>query len=214
MIIPSINRAAFGEAEKDVRQAEEFVPAGGWLHLDVADGKFTPWKSWNNPGELGDLKTQLNIEVHLMVDDPVRVSVAWLEAGARRLIVPVQAVLDMDALRSVVQQYGAELVPSFDSSVSIEDAKKYEWADCIGVLAVSPGESGQVAGEWSFDAVKFLREAMPDAKIEFDGGVDINTGMRALDAGADILVSGHYIFENVDPKESFTKLNSLKPNVS
>lgn len=190
------------------------MPAGGWLHLDVADGEFTSWKSWNSPEELKDLKTHLNIEVHLMVKDPVGVAVAWLEAGAKRLIVPVQSVSDMDALRGVAKQYGAQLVPSFDSSVSIENAKKYKWADCIEILAVSPGESGQVAGEWSFDAVKFLREAMPDVKIEFDGGIDINTGMRALSAGADILVSGHYIFESVEPEESFAKLNSLKPNVS
>ena len=82
-----------------MRKAEEFMSAGGWLHLDIADGKFTPWKSWNNPEELKSLDTKLNIEVHLMVEDPAGVAAAWLEGGAKRLIVPVQAVVNMSVLR-------------------------------------------------------------------------------------------------------------------
>ncbi len=184
------------------------------MHLDVADGKFTSWKSWNNSEELKNLGTKLNIEVHLMVEDPASVAAAWLEGGAKRLIVPVQAAEDMVALSELTQKYGVQLMPSFDSSISIENAKQYEWAGCIGILAVHPGESGQKLDEESFNKVKFLRETMPGVKIEFDGGVDLDTGARALGAGADILVCGHYIFASVDPKESFAKLNNLNPNVS
>ena len=197
-----------------MRKAEEFMSAGGWLHLDITDGKFTPWKSWNNPKELKSLDTKLNIEVHLMVENPAGVAAAWLGGGAKRLIVPVQAVADMSTLRELVKKYNAQLVPSFDSSISIESAKQYEWAECIGVLAVHPGESGQKVNEESFEKVKFLREAMPSVKIEFDGGVDFNTGARALNAGADILTSGHYIFESVDPIGSYAKLSNLNANVS
>ena len=197
-----------------MRKAEKFVPVGGWLHLDVADGKFTPWKSWNNPEELEDLDTKLNIEVHLMVEDPAGVAATWLEAGVKRLIVPVQAVKDVNTLRELVGKYGVQLMPSFDSNAPIENARQYAWTNYIGVLAVHPGESGQKAGEWSFSGVKFLRETMPGVKIEFDGGVDLDTGVRALDAGADILVSGHYIFESINPKENFLILNNLNSNVS
>ncbi|MCR4261027.1 MAG: hypothetical protein NUV96_01680 [Candidatus Colwellbacteria bacterium] len=197
-----------------MRKAEEFVPSGGWLHLDVSDGKFTTWKSWNNPGELKNLKTKLNIEVHLMVEDPQGVAMDWLTSGVGRLIVPVQVVKDMDALRELAKKYNAQLVPSFDESVPIENIKQYKWAEYVGVLAVSPGASGQKVIEESFGRVKFLREAMPNVKIEFDGGVDFDTGMRAIEAGADILASEHYIFESVDPKENFMKLNNLKQDVS
>ena len=197
-----------------MHKAERFVPSGGWLHLDVSDGKFTTWKSWNNPSELKNLDTKLNIEVHLMVEDPQSVAVNWLESGVKRLIVPVQAVRDMDALRELVKKYNAQLIPSFDESVLIENVKQYTWAECIGVLEVHPGASGQKVAEESFGRVKFLREMMPNVKIEFDGGIDFDTGMRAMNAGADILVSGHYIFESADPKENFMKLNNLKLHVS
>ena len=190
------------------------MPPDGWLHLDVADGKFTPWKSWNNPAELKTLNTKLNIEVHLMVEDPQSVAASWLESGAKRLIVPVQAVRDMNALRALVESHNAQLMPSLDSSVPMENIEQYAWADWISILAVHPGQSGQSAEENSFERVKFLRETMPGVNIEFDGGVDLATGARALDSGADILVSGHYIFESADPKENFLKLNNLKSNVS
>jgi len=214
LIIPSINRTSFEKAQKDVRKAEEFVPSGGWLHLDIADGKFTSWKSWNSPEELKNLHTELNIEVHLMVESPESVALSWLEVGARRLIVPVQRVVNMNALRALAAAHGARLIPSFDSSVPINGAVQHKWADCIGILAVHPGGSGQDVVEGSFERVKLLRETMPGVKIEFDGGVDLDTGARALEAGADILVSGHYIFESVDPKENFEKLNNLKSHVS
>lgn len=190
------------------------MPSDGWLHLDIADGKFTPWKSWSDFKELGALNTKLNIEVHLMVENPQSVAASWLEAGAKRLIVPVQAVRDMSALRELVQSHGAQLMPSFDSSVPIENVKEYEWADCIGILAVHPGKSGQREDEDSFERVKFLRDSSPSVKIEFDGGVDLDSGTRALNAGADILVAGNYIFESADPKENFSKLNNIKPHVS
>lgn len=190
------------------------MSSGNWLHIDVADGKFTTWKSWGNPDELKDLNTKLNIEVHLMVEDPQGSATPWLEAGARRLIVPVQKVRGMDTLQKLVNGYQAELMPSFDMSVPIEEAEKYLWAEYVGVLAVTPGQSGQVAQADAFDRIKFLRERMPGVKIEFDGGVDLDTGARALQAGADILISGHYIFESANPKENFEKLNNLKSHVS
>ncbi len=194
--------------------AEGFVPSGGWLHIDVADGKFTTWKSWGNPDELQDLNTKLNIEVHLMVEDPQSAAGSWLEAGAKRLIVPVQKVRDMDVFHRLTDGYKAQLIPSFDLSVPIEEAKQYVWAECLGILAVDPGRSGQVTNEDAFGRVKFLRENIPGVKIEFDGGVDLDTGARALEAGADILISGHYIFESANPKENFEKLNNLKSHVS
>lgn len=197
-----------------MRTAETFVSQDGWLHLDVADGKFTSWHSWDKPEELRVLGTTLNIEVHLMVEDPLSVAESWLQSGVKRLIVPVQQVKDMNMLRALSDKYGTELMPSFDMSVPIEGAKDYAQYKYISVLAVAPGMSGQTVSEESFERIKFLRGLMPDVKIEFDGGVDLEVGKRALEAGADMLVSGHYIFEAGDPRENFKKLNNLKPDVS
>lgn len=214
MIIPSINRATFAEARADIRKAEEFVPQGGWLHIDVSDGRFSPWRSWGSPEEFREIGTGLNAEVHLMVEDPESAASPWFEIGAKRLIVPVQQVKSWERLRALAQKYGAEVAPSFDVDTPIRNGGRYGWAKCVGVLAVHPGQSGQIPHEDSLDKVGFLRRALPGVKIEFDGGVDLEVGQRALDGGADFLASGDYIFKSADPGEAFRKLSNLKPNVS
>lgn len=210
MIIPSINRASLEEAVADIKRAEEFLGAGDWLHLDVADGHFTSWRSWGNPAEFENVKTPLGIEVHLMVADPEAVASAWLEVGAKRLIIPVQAIKDMDFLKVEADKYGAELVISFDNSVPIEGALPYlEDFEGVHILSVHPGQSGQEFDEGAITRVEFLRGASAGVRIEVDGGIDPQTGKKVLAAGTDDLVAGHYIFGSDDPAEAFAKLNAL-----
>ncbi|MDP3953320.1 MAG: hypothetical protein Q8P99_00650 [bacterium] len=210
MIIPSINRATFEEAAADIAKAEEFVPAGGFLHVDVADGHFTSWRSWGNPAEFQGLDVPLRAEVHLMVDDPEAMAVSWMEVGAKRLVVPVQKIKDIDFFKRECAKYGVELMLSFDLTVPIEGALPYmEDFQSFHVLAVHPGRSGQGFEEETLGYIKFLREAGGGVKIEVDGGVDVETGAKAVEAGADILVSGDYIFNSEDPAGAFKTLNSL-----
>ncbi len=210
MIIPSINRATFEEAARDIAKAKEFLPADGWLHLDVADGHFTSWRSWSNPAEYKSLGTSFNLEVHLMVKDPEAVAVSWIEVGAKRLVVPVQTVKDIEFLKKQCDETGVQLSLSFDSTVPIEGALPYiKDADMFQILAVTPGSSGQKFDESALDRVRFLRGADAGVKIEVDGGVNPETGARALEAGADILVAGNYIFSSKDPAKAYQTLNSL-----
>ena len=210
MIIPSINRATYEEAAANIKKAEEFLLAGAWLHVDVADGHFTKWQSWGNPAEFAALKTPLQAEVHLMIADPEAVVASWLAAGAKRLIVPLQVIKDIDFLVAEVTKARAELAISFDVTVPIESALPYleDFRFCH-VLAVHPGRSGQEFEEESLGRVKFLRAADAGVRIEVDGGIDLAVAKRALAAGADYLVAGHYIFDSDDPAAAFAKLNAL-----
>jgi len=210
LIIPSINRASLEEAARDIAKAEEFVPEGGYIHLDVADGHFTPWRSWGNPAELKKLATKLNVEVHLMVEDPEAVAISWMEVGVRRLIVPVQTIKDISFLKEECQKYGVELMLSFDLTVPIEGALPYVGdVESFHVLTVHPGRSGQEFEEDALKYIKFLRGADAGVKIEVDGGVNPETGAKAIEAGADILVSGDYIFSSEEPAEAFKTLESI-----
>src|SRR3990167_5306876 len=114
LIIPAINALDFEEAEEQFSKALGVLPKGGWVHIDVVDGKFSPAVTWGNPGELKQLITNYqlprpegarlapmatgaaitNIEIHLMVINPELVIESWLEAGARRLIVHAEVLAD------------------------------------------------------------------------------------------------------------------------
>lgn len=210
LIIPSINRSSLEEATQDIRKAESFLPADGRIQIDVSDGRFSETKSWGDPEEFANLGVSLETEVHLMVEDPESVFVPWLQAGAKRLAVPVQAVRDIDFLKGEAEKHGADLMLSFDPSVPIESAIPYlKDLKYIHVLSVSPGPSGQSFDEQSLERIKFLREANGGVKIEVDGGINPEIGKRVLEAGADILVVASYIFQSENPAEAFKELESI-----
>ena len=95
-IIPAINCQNFECVSEKLKKAGDFFSqSGGWIQIDIADGKFTDWKTWNNPGELSDAKNQLpdvNIEVHLMVEHPEEAIDDWIKTGIQRIIVHFEAI--------------------------------------------------------------------------------------------------------------------------
>src|SRR6266404_8876372 len=86
-VLPVINCLHFDDVKEKLARAEKFLKKGDWLHLDVADGKFTTHKSWRNPTEWANLRSHFNLEVHLMVEEPEKYATDWIAAGAGRLIV-------------------------------------------------------------------------------------------------------------------------------
>lgn len=211
IVIPSINCPDFETATIQIRKAEKFFESeGGWVHIDVSDGKFTPAPSWGNPGELESLKTKLNIEVHLMVQNPEVVIESWLTAGVKRVIVHLQTMQDPALVLGICGQHGAEAMLSFDPSVSIEQGLAYlKNFNSFQILTVFPGASGQAKQSGWTEKVKSLRERLPTATIEVDGGMDSEGASAAQDAGANIVVSGHYIFGNPDPLGAYEKLSAI-----
>lgn len=93
-VIPAINCPDFICLKEKLEKAAEF---SSWVQLDIADGKFTAHKTWNNPKELkqfviNNLQSAINIEVHLMVEKPEEVIEDWVKAGAKRLIIHFEAI--------------------------------------------------------------------------------------------------------------------------
>lgn len=214
MVIPSINCPNFLEAEKRIRQAELLLlPGEGWIHIDVSDGKFSETTSWGSPEELKSIKTDLNVEVHLMIQDPESVIESWLDVGVKRVVVHLQSIKNPRFILDICKKYGAEAVLSFDPSTPIENGIPYlKDFSFFQVLSVSPGPSGQKFLENSIDKIRALRERAPTATIEVDGGIDELTVKLARAAGADILVSGNYIFGNPNPSGAYEKLRALYEN--
>ncbi|MBU2101586.1 hypothetical protein KKH05_02605 [Patescibacteria group bacterium] len=211
MIIPAINCPDFISASRNIRLAERFLsPSVGWIHIDISDGKFSDTESWGDVEEFLNLRTRLNMEVHLMVEEPEKIAGEWLKAGAKRFIVSVRDKKAIKRLVKEAKKYKAEIVPSFDLETSNQEALSYlEDFNYVHVLAINPGPSGQSFNFGALEKIEFLRGQNRGVKIEVDGGINPETGMQALGAGADVLIVGSYIFENDDPALAYRELESL-----
>lgn len=213
-IIPAINCNTFACVTKRIEEARTFLPKGGWLQIDISDGKFNPVKSWNNPEKLGEwLKekkiTDINFEIHLMVVDPKPLVIRWLEAGAKRVVVHIEAITEKDILFLKgfgKGKVGIAIVPT----TPIKKLEPYiEHFPFVQLLAVKPGFSNQKIQRKVLEKIVFLKALHPDCIVEIDGGVNDRTAPTIKDAGADIIVSGSYIFDAIDKKAAYNVLKKI-----
>ena len=212
-IIPAINEIDFEEIKKKILAAESF--GAEWVHLDIADGKFTPNLLWNSPKDLDSLYLKpltlnLNIEVHLMVENPEDVLEDWLVSGIKRIFVHYETISDFGAVKDRCKKAGVELGLAIGPHIPVEGLFEYKRkVSYFLILAVEPGISGQKFQENQLEKIKLLRKEFPGAKIEVDGGVNIGNAFDIKQAGADILVSASYIWNSKNPKEAFELLKSV-----
>lgn len=196
------------DAEREIRKAELFLePPNDWVHIDVSDGEFTEHVSWGDPEELASVGTRLNTGIHLMVNQPEEVLESWLQVHVDRVVVHVQAVRDMHYFLDMCKKYDVQAVLSVDPSQPVDALFPYVGAlDYFQILRVTPGPSGQKPDPDSIVKIRALRERAPTAKIIVDGGVSEENAVDLVSAGADVLVSGHFIFGSPDPARAHHRL--------
>ncbi len=211
-IIPAILAKDFEEIREQILKVEPYV---NWVQVDVSDGKFAANATWNNPEDLKGLDARIFLEVHLMISDPARYIDQWIDSGAKRIIIHVEAVKGKlnQAVNNMIKKahkagiaFGIAINPESPLSV-IEDLILK--VDLVLLLAVSPGFGGQKFKEIVLEKIKSLQKTFPKVKIEVDGGINPKTGRKCIEAGADILVSGSYIFGSKDIKKTIKKLRAI-----
>lgn len=208
-VIPAINcqYKDFECVAEKVRAAEKF---SDWVHLDVADAKFTYNKTWDEAARWPELKTKLNLEVHLMVEEPEKISELWLKAGAKRLIVHLETISEKSfrEISALAKNFGAEIMISSNPETPAEDMRPY-FGKISGfqVLAVHPGLAGQKFQASALEKIKFLRRELPNATIEVDGGVNLETAKLVKDAGADVVAAASYVFGSDNPEKAYQELS-------
>jgi len=211
-IIPVINCGDRGCVEEKLAAAEKFLERGDFLHIDVADGLFAFHKTWNDLAGWAALRPPFALEAHLMVEHPEAWIAPWLAIGARRFVVPVEAI-DKDSFRLIAAQCEAsrtELMLSSNPETPPEDLTPYlHDISRFQVLCVNPGLAGQKFLPLALLKIKWLKYALPHAIIEVDGGITPETAKWAKDAGADIAVSASYIFGNKDPEKAYEALKKI-----
>ncbi len=209
LVLPVINCRDAETANANINKAADF---SSWIHIDITDGKFAEGVTWGDPSALRDLKQRfptVHFEIHLMVQDPEDVARGWLEAGADRVIVPLETMKDPGALLNEARGRSAEIMLSISPPTPAENLIPYLSSfTAFQVLAVNPGPSGQKFSPATIDKVRFLKKNRPTAVIEVDGGVDLDVCRSLSEIGTDAVASATYIFGGPDPRHAYKELSS------
>ena len=210
-IAPSILSADFANLERDVRDIK--ANGGDWVHVDVMDGIFVPNISIGIP-VVKALRpvTDLPLDVHLMIDRPIRYVEEFVKAGADWLTIHIEADQPQNTLEALdrIRALGCKAAISLKPKTPAEAAIPYlEKCDMILVMTVEPGFGGQKFMADMMPKVKKLRELVdrvnPRCILEVDGGVDAVTQEVCKENGAQVLVAGSAYFRAPD-KRAFVKI--------
>ena len=210
-IAPSILSADFVNLERDIRALKE--NCADFVHVDIMDGIFVPNISIGIPVVAAIRRiTDLPLDVHLMIDRPIRYVEEFIKAGADYLTIHVEADQPQNTLEALdkIHELGCKAGIVLKPKTPAEAAIPYlEKCDMILVMTVEPGFGGQKFMADMMPKVQQLKEWMedinPDCLIEVDGGVDSNTHTLCKESGANVLVAGSAYFKAAD-KASFVKL--------
>ena len=198
ILAPSILSADFAVLGSDVQRA---VKAGaGYVHIDVMDGQFVPRISFGDP-IVSSLRpaTDAFLDVHLMVEEPIRFVEDYRKAGADGMTVHVEACKDLKATLEAIREAGMRCGVTLNPATPLSEVEPVlPLVDLVLIMSVQPGLGGQKYIPSSTEKIRTLR-SMLDAKglktdIQVDGGISAANVKEVLDAGANIIVAGSAVF--------------------
>ena len=213
IIAPSLLSADFAHLQRDIDMING--SQADWLHLDIMDGVFVPNISFGFPVIESFAKSCTKaLDVHLMIVNPDQYIERFAALGAAYINVHYEACTHLHRTVQRIRQSGAKAAVTLNphTPVSLLEDIVGE-LDMVLLMSVNPGYGGQKFIEHSVAKTAALRE-MIDRKnlhtlIEVDGGVNLETGKRLVDAGADALVAGNFVFKSENPAATIAQLKRL-----
>lgn len=213
IISPSLLAADFTDLRHEVEMINK--SDADWLHLDIMDGTFVPNISFGFPVIDAVAKIcKKPLDVHFMIEHPERYVQRTAKTGAMMMNVHYEACVHLHRTVEEIHDAGMKAGVTLNPSTPVcllEDILND--VDMVLLMSVNPGFGGQKFIEGTIDKLRALRE-MVDRKnsralIQIDGGVQAETAPRLVEAGADVLVSGSYVFKATDPIQTIHDLRSL-----
>ena len=212
IIAPSILSADFANLQRDIEMINQ--SEADWFHVDVMDGVFVPNISFGFP-VISAIKKHATkpLDVHLMIVQPERYIQQFKDAGADILSVHVEASTHLHRTIQQIKIAGMQAGVAINPHTPIETLSDIiADIDLVCMMSVNPGFGGQKFIEHTYKKITLLKEMIlksnSKAKIEIDGGVDLNNASILSKAGADVLVAGNSVFSNQNPKDAIRQLKN------
>jgi ribulose-phosphate 3-epimerase len=212
IIAPSILAADFANLQKEITMLNNSV--ADWIHIDVMDGVFVPNISMGIPVlEAVKRHARKPLDVHLMIVEPERYVEAFRKAGADIISVHVEASTHLHRTVQFTRTLGAKAGVAINPHTPVSSLREViADIDLVCLMSVNPGFGGQKFIERTYDKIRELRlmidESRSAAVIEIDGGVIEANSRQLIQAGADVLVAGNFVFTSADPPATIARLRT------
>lgn len=213
LIAPSVLASDFANLQRDIEMINN--SEADWFHIDIMDGVFVPNISFGMPVlEAITKHATKTIDVHLMIVDPDRYIKTFAQLGSNILTVHYEACTHLhrtlQAIKAEGMKAGVALNPHTNVSL-LEDVIKD--IDMVCIMSVNPGFGGQSFIENTYKKIKELKEIITrnnaSTIIEIDGGVTSKNAVQLVEAGADVLVAGNFVFKAENPTETISELKKM-----